>query len=211
MQIGEYMKVLIGTTNPSKVERFQLLLKDFNIDFLTLNDLNIKTEPEETGQTPKENAVIKAKYYGQFFDYVICNDSGLYFDDISLDDQRQPGLHIRTPKGKRLNDEAMIDYYSQLIHSLGGKVEALYIDGIAVYNQGKVYSFMESYEDMKKKSFYMVEKASSLRQVGWPLDSISINKETNQYFVEEDNENDEIMNKDYQERLIDFFKKSLNI
>ena len=205
------MKVLIGTTNPSKVERFQLLLKDFNIDFLTLNDLNIKTEPEETGQTPKENAVIKAKYYGQFFDYVICNDSGLYFDDISLDDQRQPGLHIRTPKGKRLNDEAMIDYYSQLIHSLGGKVEALYIDGIAVYNQGKVYSFMESYEDMKKKSFYMVEKASSLRQVGWPLDSISINKETNQYFVEEDNENDEIMNKDYQERLIDFFKKSLNI
>lgn len=205
------MKVLIGTTNPSKVERFQLLLKDQDIEFMTLDDLNIKTEPREKGKTPRENAIIKAKYYGQFFDYVICDDCGLYFNELSLNDQRQPGLHIRTPFDKRLSDEEMIEYYSGLIHSLGGKVEAFYLDGIAVYNQGHIYSFMEEYEDIKDHSFYMVDIVSPLRQVGWPLDSISINKDTGQYFVEEEQENDEIINGDYQARLISFLMTSLNM
>lgn len=113
------MKVLIGTTNPSKVKRFEGFLNDCNIEFYTLKDLGIFTEP-------KENAIIKAKYYGHFFDVVICNDSGLYFDELPMEDSRQPGLNIRTPQGsKRLDDEEMIDYYSDLIHSLGGKVLAL--------------------------------------------------------------------------------------
>ena len=43
------IKVLIGTTNPSKVKRFADLLKDCNIEFLTLKDLNITDEPDETG------------------------------------------------------------------------------------------------------------------------------------------------------------------
>ena len=56
------MKVLIGTTNPSKVKRFEELLDGCDIEFCTLSDLGICTEPEETGKTPEENAVIKAKY-----------------------------------------------------------------------------------------------------------------------------------------------------
>lgn len=116
------MKILIGTTNPSKVKRFEELLKRDDIEFLTLNDLNIMTEPEELGNTPLENAIIKAKFYGNYFDIVICNDSGLYFEELPIDDLRQPGLNIRTPNGnKRLDDEQMIEYYSNLIHSLGGK------------------------------------------------------------------------------------------
>lgn len=51
------MKVLIGTTNPSKVKRFEELLSDYEIEFLTLRDLGITEEPEETGSTPEENAV----------------------------------------------------------------------------------------------------------------------------------------------------------
>jgi hypothetical protein len=128
------MKVLLGTTNPSKVKRFEELLNGCDIEFCTLRDLGIDHEPKEIGKTPEENAVIKANFYGQFFDAVICNDSGLYFDALPLDDSRQPGLNIRTPQGgRRLNDEEMITYYSELVHSLGGKVLAYYLDGIAVY------------------------------------------------------------------------------
>lgn len=90
--------------------------------------MGITQEPKESGKNPEENAIIKAKYYGKFFDIVICNDSGLYFDSLSLDDSRQPGLNIRTPEGcGRLDDEAMIKYYSGLMHSLGGKVLAYYL------------------------------------------------------------------------------------
>ena len=85
------MTVLIGTTNPSKVERFKSLLSDCNLTFYTLKDLKITEEPEEKGRTPEENAIRKAKFYGKYFDRVICNDAGLYLDGLSLDDPRQPG------------------------------------------------------------------------------------------------------------------------
>ena len=91
------MKVLLGTTNPSKVKRFSDLLKGYDIEFVTLNDIEITEEPEEKGTSPEENAIIKAKFYGQYFDIVICSDVGLYFKELDLEDLRQPGLNIRTP------------------------------------------------------------------------------------------------------------------
>ena len=114
------MKVLIGTTNPSKLRMFEEWLEGYPVEFVTLSDLGITGDPSETGDTPTENARLKAEYYGQFADYCICQDSGLYLDALPLDDPRQPGLHIRTPQGKRLSDDEMIAYYSSLAGSLGG-------------------------------------------------------------------------------------------
>ena len=134
------MKVLIGTTNPSKVKRFEDLLAGFNVEFCTLRDLNIFDEPEENGCNPLENELLKVKFYARYFDVVLCNDSGLYFEELALDDPWQPGLHVRTPNGgARLDDEAMIGYYTALISSLGGRVSAYYLDGIAVYNRGRFF------------------------------------------------------------------------
>lgn len=109
------MRILLGTTNPSKVERFKKLLAGCDVDFVILKDLGITDEPEEQGATPEENARIKAQFYSRYFDTVICNDSGLYFEELPLSDPRQPGLNIRTPMGQlRLDDEQMIAYYSRL-------------------------------------------------------------------------------------------------
>ena len=211
------MKVLIGTTNPSKIRRFEELLNGCDIEFCTLKDLGITKEPEEAGGDPAENAVIKAKYYGRFFDTVICNDSGLYFDAIPLEDDRQPGLNIRTPQGgERLDDESMIKYYSGLIHSLGGKVLAYYLDGVAVYNKGKIYSFMENSDATKSSAFYMVDTPSDKRHEGWPLDSLSLNRNTMTYFVDQgdnkyDTSEENIMLGEYRNRLVTFLKGSLGV
>lgn len=211
------MKVLIGTTNPSKIPRFEGFLTGCDVEFYTLNDLNITGEPEEVGRTPIENAEIKARYYGQFFDRVICNDSGLYFDCLPLDDFRQPGLNIRTPQGgARMTDEEAIEYYSSLVHELGGKVLAYYMDGIAVYNRGKVYTFMETGESNRASAFYMVETPSPKRQKGWPLNSLSINRNTNDYFVDGGNNKydpvrEDIMIGSYRQRVIEFLKESLGL
>ena len=153
------MRILLGTTNPSKVKRFSDLLKGYDVEFVTLKDLAITDEPEE-------NAIAKAKFYGQYFEVVICNDSGLYFEELALDDVRQPGLNVRTPmQMDRLSDEEMID------------------------------------------------KASSKRFEGWPLDSLSMNKETGKYFVdgsmEESKEN--IIKDEYEKEIVDFLTKSLLI
>ena len=207
------MKVLLGTTNPSKVNNFSNLLKDCEIEFITLKDIDIASEPEENGKTPEENAILKAKFYGQYFDTVICNDSGLYFEELSLNDVRQPGLNVRTPmKMQRLSDEQMIEYYSKLIKELGGRVSAFYLDGIAVYNHGKIYSFMDK-ENARKTGFDMIDKAAPKYFPGWPLNSLSINRETGKYFVDEKDTNskENIFAKQYKKQIVNFLKKALNI
>ena len=208
------MKVLIGTTNPAKVTRFAEFLPDCGIEFLTLKDLNITAEPEEWGSTPEENARIKAAYYGQFCDRVICNDSGLYFDSLPLDDLRQPGLNIRAPQGRRLNDEEMIAYYAELVRSLGGKVLAYYLDGIAVYRQGRIESFLD--EGGRMAAFYMVDEPSPLRHPGWPLDSLSLNRNTGTYFVDKGNNiydpvEEQIMVGQYRQRVVAFLRLALGL
>lgn len=210
------MEVLIGTTNPSKVERFQSLLDGYGITFYTLKDLQIDQEPEEKGNTPEENAIIKARFYGQYFDRVICNDSGLYFKDLALDDHRQPGLHVRTPSGSpRLDDEEMISYYAHLVHTLGGRVLAYYLDGISVYNRGQITSFQSNPDEVNDAAFYMIDQPSSKRQPGWPLDSLSLDRHTQTYFVDDEAQDDfsgdSVIAGEYRKRLIDFLKRSLDI
>ncbi len=208
------MKVLIGTTNPAKITRFEDFLPDSGIEFLTLKDLGITTAPEEIGESPEENARIKAAFYGQFCDRVICNDSGLYFDNLPMTDPRQPGLKIRTPQGRRLDDEEMIEYYSALVHVLGGKVLAYYLDGIAVCWDGRIESYVD--EQGKAAAFYMVDTPSPNRHPGWPLDSLSVNKNTMTYFVDHGNNiydpvEENIMVGEYRQRAVDFLKRALGI
>ena len=208
------MKVLLGTTNSSKVKRFSDLLKGYDIEFVTLNDIEITEEPEEKGTSPEENAIIKAKFYGQYFDSVICNDLGLYFKELDLEDSRQPGLNIRTPMNmNRLSDEEMIAYYSKLITKLGGKVTAYYLDGIAVYNHGVISSFMDNEVAQKTGVFDMIDKASSKRFEGFPLGSLSINKETGKYFVDGivGESKDNIIKGQYEKSIVDFLLKSLYV
>jgi len=208
------MKILIGTTNPAKVGRFRDFLPDKGIEFLTLRDLKISEEPSESGSSPEANARIKAEFYGRYCDYVICNDSGLYFYGLPLEDSRQPGLNIRTPEGRRLDDEEMIDYYSSLINSLGGKVLARYIDGIAVWNCGRVESCQV--ERDLSAPFYMVDTPSPLRHEGWPLDSLSLNKNTLTYFVDHGNNiyddvEEQIMIGEYRRWVVEFLESALGV
>jgi len=178
------MDILIGTTNPAKINRFSNFLKGCPVRILTPKDLGIINEPAESGKNPMENAVIKAEFYAKYHPYVICNDSGLYFSDLPFDDPRQPGLHIRTPHGIRLTDEEMIAHYSALAHSLGGKITAYYLDAIAVSANNIVSVYKDSEDALQDGAFYLLDTPSPARTPGWPLDSLAVNKKTGFYFVD---------------------------
>lgn len=63
------MKVLLGTTNPSKVKRFSKLLENCDIEFITLKDLEIEDEPDETGRYFVEGSDSESKeniIYGEY-------------------------------------------------------------------------------------------------------------------------------------------------
>jgi len=77
------MRLLVATTNQDKLREIRLLLSDAPIDLLTLRDLPAIAEPEETGVTFAENALLKARYYAAASQLMtVAEDSGLVIDAL---------------------------------------------------------------------------------------------------------------------------------
>lgn len=188
-------KVLFATGNESKAKRLKKGLLENDIEIITLNDIEKNINIEENGKDAIENALIKARAYANVYDLpVFAMDDNLYIDDIPED--KQPGMYVRRVNGKRLNDNEMIEYYSNLAHEYGkdGKLTCRWVYGIAVIKDGKESTYTWSKED-----FYIVDKPSNKINSGYPLNTISINKKLNKYFtdmteedkmVAQENEND---------------------
>lgn len=77
------MDIVIATNNEHKVLEYKNILRGLNINCLSLNDLNIKCEPDETGKDFLDNSLIKAKEIAKFTNKVIiADDSGLLIESL---------------------------------------------------------------------------------------------------------------------------------
>jgi len=88
--------MLIATTNPGKVREIQRVLAGLPFTFATLGDLPPMAEPEETGRTFAENALLKARYYAAASGLpTVAEDSGLVIDALDgrpgVESARYPG------------------------------------------------------------------------------------------------------------------------
>lgn len=111
-------EVLFATGNASKVARFSGKLQEKGIKVKSLKDINNNINIEENGETAIENAIIKAKAYYEVTNFTtMAIDDTLYIEDIPED--KQPGVYVRRVNGKRLNDEEMIEYYTNLVKTYG--------------------------------------------------------------------------------------------
>lgn len=200
--------ILVGTSNPSKVRFFEQFIGQEGVTLVTPMEMGIGESPEENGRTPVENAVLKADFYSAYAPCVVCADSGLYFDELPLDDPRQPGLHVRTPQGERLDDEGMIAYYAQLVHSLGGRVTAYYLDGFALRMGDRTYTFEGTREECRARAFTMTDTPCAKRRPGWPLDSLSYDHD-GRAFLDPDRKKDAQQDWGFRDRLKAFFAAHL--
>lgn len=180
------MKLLYGTGNPAKLSAMKSRLESLDIELISLNDLRAegKTIPEvpENGNTPLENARQKAvAYYEAFKIPVFSCDSGLYFDNVP--DEVQPGVHVRNVNGKCLSDEEMMEYYAGLVKKYGNLM-ARYKNAICfVMDETHIYEAMEP--SMESEKFILTDVPhSTVRKKGFPLDSMSIDVKTNQYYYD---------------------------
>ena len=197
-------KVLFATENESKARRFRKGLLENNIEIITINDIDKKVNIEENGKNAIENALIKANAYAKTQELpVFAMDDNLYIEDIPED--KQPGMYVRRVNGKRLTDNEMIEYYSNLAHQYGkdGKLTCKWVYGIAVIKNGKEFTYTWNKED-----FYIVDKPSDKINPGYPLDTISINKKLNKYFTDitEDDKKDI---KEDESDVVEFLCKNL--
>jgi 8-oxo-dGTP diphosphatase len=179
------MKLIYGTTNKAKIEFMKKHIEPLGIEMLSLNDVNApKLDIDESGNTPLENAKIKAlTYYRELRQPVFSCDSGLYID--GLDEARQPGAHVRSVGGRELDDDGTTAYYSSLAAEFGGSITARYQHAIClVMSDSQVYKHMG--EDIASEKFLIVSKPHDKRNEGFPLDRLSVHIESGKYYYDMD-------------------------
>ena len=163
------MKYLFAKKNKAKIRRYATKLIENGIEILTLDELNITSDVDETGNNPMENAIIKATAYNKLSNVpTIAMDDGLYLDNVP--NEIQPGTHIRRINGKRLNDGEIIEYYTSLVNNYGtdGELRGYFKKGIAIANGDDIYTFEY------KTDRIFTNQQSKIIDDGYPLASIQI-------------------------------------
>ena len=92
-------------------------------------------------------------------------------------------MYVRNVNGKCLSDEEMIEYYAGLVKRYGNLV-ARYRNAICfVMDEKHIYEAMEP--SMESEKFILTDKPhGTIRKKGFPLDSISLDIETNKYYYD---------------------------
>ena len=123
-------QILIATRNQGKIKEIKELVKN-RYEVLNLNDLHINHEVEEKGTTFEENAVKKAKEYGELANIItISDDSGLVVDALN----GEPGVYSARYGGESLSDnERNRLLLSKLIDVSQEKLTARFCCVIAVW------------------------------------------------------------------------------
>lgn len=211
MQINRrdgYMKLLYGTANPAKLKHMREMVDGLGLEITGLRDIDIQTgHVDESGNEPLENARIKAlAYYKAVRMPVFSCDSGLYLAGVN--EKEQPGVHVRRVNGTTLNDDEMIEYYSNLALKAGGTVQARYKNAIClVLDEDRIFQY--DGDDIASVPFLLTSKAHFKRTEGFPLDSLSVELTTGMYYMDLDSKSEFSLEGDMERGFRGFFIRAL--
>lgn len=83
-------KIILASNNQNKVAEVKEILKDKNVEIVSLKEAGIDVDVEENGTTFEENALIKARAVCKMTgDITMADDSGLEVDYMD----KQPGVY----------------------------------------------------------------------------------------------------------------------
>lgn len=101
------MRLLIATHNRGKLIEYQEMLTDFALELVTLDDVGIGEDVEETGATFAANARAKAVEYARRSGLLtLADDSGLEVDALG----GEPGVHSKRYAGENKSDPERIAF-----------------------------------------------------------------------------------------------------
>lgn len=175
------MKVLIATHNPAKFAELKKGLSPLEqkgVEIVSLKDLEIETEPKETGRTFEENALTKAKFYSKLCSLpTISDDGGLGIE--SLDGE--PGVKSRMWLGREASDEELIEYTLERLKDLSKAKRGGYFEtAVCFYDPQTGTHFIEK----ERIRGYFAEKPSPRRIKGYPFRSLFVIDRLNKYYDE---------------------------
>lgn len=102
--------LLIGSNNPGKAKELAELLEGLPWEVKSLRDFPSVPEPEETGTTFEENALLKARYFVERFNVaVLADDSGLAVDALNGAPGVYSARYAGEPADHAKNNEKLLD------------------------------------------------------------------------------------------------------
>lgn len=193
-------KLLLATHNQAKLEELKLGVKELvkkGVKALTLNDLKITQNTQESGKTFCENAQIKAKFYGDLTGLpTIADDGGLIIPHLN----NEPGVKSRRWLGYEATDEELIAYTFQRLQGVQkNKRKAFlqtclcfYFPSIVIPTKAGIYidsRFCGNDNGIiicqqEKIKGYIAEKPSGRPTFGYPFRALFIVDKFNKYYDE---------------------------
>lgn len=113
------MILLIATHNPAKKNEIKKWIAGEipGIEIVTLDDVGITADPEETGTTFEENAELKAKYYAEKSGLpTLADDGGIVIDALD----GEPGVKSKRWLERDASDQELIDYTLERMKDVAG-------------------------------------------------------------------------------------------
>ena len=108
-------KLLIATRNPGKMRELAVLLADAPAELVSLADVGIDVDVEETGATFEANAALKARSYCALSGLpTLADDSGLEVDALG----GEPGIYSARYAGEGATDEQRIALLYERLHGV---------------------------------------------------------------------------------------------
>lgn len=175
------MKILIATHNPAKLEEILSGLKEllnYGVELISLDNLKIKSEPEEHGVTFCDNSLLKAQYYAKLSNLpVVADDGGLGIDILN----GEPGVKSKRWVGHEGTDDELIAYTLKRLQGVAKDKRSAYLQ-TCVYFYDPVNKI--SFSETEKIEGYISEKPSGKPTNGYPFRALFVVKSYDKYYDE---------------------------
>ena len=133
------MKLVLATNNAHKLSEIRQILGNRFDEILSLRDLGITQDIEETGTTLKENAIIKATTIMKITGLpTLADDTGLMVDALN----EEPGVYSARYAGEQHDDKANVAKLLKNLEPYKGKERSAHFVTCMViaYPNGKIKS-----------------------------------------------------------------------
>ncbi len=123
-------KLLIATKNQGKLAEFKNFLEELPFEIVSLKDVGIDDDIEETGKTYKENSKLKALFYAKKSKLpVISDDGGIEIRAL----EGAPGIKSRRWLGYEATDKEIIEHMKKVSRELPENNRTAYFKTIITF------------------------------------------------------------------------------
>jgi XTP/dITP diphosphohydrolase len=127
--------LVVATRNSGKLREFRTLLAPLHSRILSLADLDIEADLQETADSFEENARLKAIECSRRTSFpVLADDSGLEVEALG----GRPGVHSARYAGEEASDADRIRKLLHEVEKRGGGREARFVCALALARQGEL-------------------------------------------------------------------------